>query len=75
MCIADQVSRYIAFKETTKKTVKLWYTVPVSSLLIFEVIALDIRAGKKINLYSNQTENKPQALTLAVITLVCSVEI
>ena len=37
----------------------------------FEVIALDSRASKKINLYSNPTENKLQALTFTAITLVC----
>ena len=34
----------------------------------FEIIALDSRASKKINLYSNHTENKLQALTFAAIT-------
>ena len=34
----------------------------------FEVIALDSRASKKIDLYSNHTENKLQALTFAAIT-------
>jgi len=37
----------------------------------FEVIALDSRASKKIDLYSNHTENKLQALTFAAITFVC----
>ena len=36
----------------------------------FEVIALDSQASKKINLYSNHTENKLQALTFAAIPLV-----
>jgi len=35
----------------------------------FEVIALDSRASKKIDLYSNHTENKLQALTFTAITL------
>ena len=34
----------------------------------FEVIALDSRASKKIDLYSNHTENKLQVLTFAAIT-------
>ena len=34
----------------------------------FEVIALDSRASKKIDLYSNHTENKLQALTFTAIT-------
>ena len=34
----------------------------------FEVIALDSQASKKIDLYSNHTENKLQALTFATIT-------
>ena len=34
----------------------------------FEVIALDSRASKKIDLYSNYTENELQALTFAAIT-------
>jgi len=37
----------------------------------FEVIALDSRASKKIDLYSNHTEIKLQALTFIAITLVC----
>ena len=37
----------------------------------FEVIALDSRMSKKINLHSNHTENKLQALTFAAITLLC----
>jgi len=34
----------------------------------FEVIAQDSRAFKKIDLYSNHTENKLQALTFVAIT-------
>ena len=34
----------------------------------FEVIALNSRASKKIDLYSNHTENKLQALTFPAIT-------
>ena len=34
----------------------------------FEVIALDSRASKKIDLYSYHTENKLQVLTFAAIT-------
>ena len=37
----------------------------------FEAIALDSRGSKKIDLYSNQTKNKLQALTFAAITLGC----
>ena len=35
---------------------------------LFEVIALDSRASKKIDLYSNHTENKLWALTFGAIT-------
>ena len=37
----------------------------------FEVIALDSRVSKKIDLYSNHTESKLQTLTFTAITLVC----
>ena len=36
----------------------------------FEIIALDSRKSKMIDLYSDYTENKLQALTFAVITSV-----
>ena len=36
----------------------------------FEIIALDSRKSKIINLYSDYTENKLQTLTFAVITSV-----
>ena len=36
----------------------------------FQVIALNSRASEKVDLYSNLTENKLQALTFAAITLV-----
>ena len=36
----------------------------------FEIIVLDSRKSKIIDLYSNYTENKLQALTFAVITSV-----
>ena len=37
----------------------------------FEITKLNSRASKKIDLYSNYTENKLQALTIAATTLVC----
>ena len=36
----------------------------------FEIIALDSRASKKIDLYSNCAESKLQALTFAAINLI-----
>jgi len=37
-----------------------------------EVIALHSRASKKIDLYSNHTENNLQVLTFAAITFICT---
>ena len=37
----------------------------------FGIISLDSRKSKKIDLYSDYTENKLQALTFAAITSVC----
>ena len=51
---------------------KEWvFKIQLNQATSFEVIALDSKVSKKIDLYSSHTENKLQVLTFAAITFVC----
>jgi len=69
--IVRTTSNFFLFSQYYLKCLRSGYLKSqLNQACSFEVTALDSQASKKIDLYSNPTENKLQALTFAAITLV-----
>ena len=61
----------IFFFSALSTVFKEWvFKIQLNQATSFEVIALDSKVSKKIDLYSSHTENKLQVLTFAAITFV-----
>jgi len=70
--IIHTTSDFLKFYKHYLQCLRSGYSkVQLNQVSSFEVIALDSRVSKKIDLYSNHTENKLQALAFTAITQVC----
>ena len=69
--ILRTTSKFFFIFSALSTVFKEWvFKFQLNQISSFEVIALDSRASKRIDLYSNHTENKLQVLTFAAIILV-----